>query len=102
MKNKIIIVDIDGTICNSNNSDYKNSIPNYDRISKINQLYEENTIIYWTARGGFSGIDWSELTKKQLNDWGCKFHELRMSKPVYDMWIDDKAENCNAYFGDRV
>lgn len=93
------IVDIDGTICNTSKSDYANSKPIVENIKKINQLYEDgNEVIYWTARGGNSGIDWSELTKQQLKQWGCKFHEIRMNKPVYDVWIDDKAINAEEYF----
>ena len=93
------IVDIDGTICNTPNGTYLNSKPIVENIKKINQLYEEgHEIIYWTARGGNSGIDWSDLTRHQLENWGCKFHELRMGKPVYDIWIDDKAINAEEYF----
>lgn len=93
------IVDIDGTICVTPNGNYLNSKPIAKNVKKINQLYEEgHEIIYWTARGGNSGIDWSELTRHQLEQWGCKFHELRMNKPVYDVWIDDKAINAEEYF----
>jgi len=89
----IYIIDIDHTICDSKNSDYENSIPYKERIEKVNKLYEEgNHIIYWTARGGTSGIDWSNLTEKQLKTWKCKYHELRMNKPVYDVWVDDKSK----------
>jgi hypothetical protein len=92
------IVDIDGTICR-NGGDYPASVPLYDRIEKINRLYDEgHHITYWTARGGNSGIDWSELTAQQLGEWGCKYHELLMKKPVYDLWIDDKAINSEEYF----
>lgn len=88
----IYMVDIDGTICNTTNSDYHNSTPYVERIKHINKLYEEgHTIIYWTARGGNSGIDWSVLTEQQLNEWGCSYHELKMNKPSYDVWVDDKA-----------
>lgn len=48
----------------------------------------------WTARGAKSGIDWHDITKKQLNDWGVKYHNLRLDKPAYDLFIDDKALNC--------
>ena len=37
----IIYVDIDGTICNTENSDYENSKPRYYQIGKINKLYNE-------------------------------------------------------------
>jgi hypothetical protein len=96
---KTYIVDIDNTICISSNSDYANSQPIYERIAKINKLYDDgNTIIYWTARGGNSGIDWTDKTHSQLAAWGCKYNEIRMNKPVYDLWIDDKAINSEEYF----
>jgi hypothetical protein len=87
------IVDIDGTICHNENSDYHNSDPYYNRIEKINDLFMNgHEIIYWTARGGNSGIDWTELTAQQLQSWGCLYNDLRMKKPSYDVWIDDKAD----------
>jgi len=101
----IYIVDIDQTICmtpcvNAKHR-YDLSDPFPQRIDKINKLYDQgHTIIYWTARGSGSGIDWTELTTKQLNDWGCKFHEVRLGKPSYDVWIDDKALNDSEFFFD--
>jgi hypothetical protein len=80
---------------------YDLSDPFPQRIDKINKLYDQgHTIIYWTARGSGSGINWTELTTKQLNDWGCKFHEVRLGKPSYDIWIDDKALNDGEFFFD--
>lgn len=88
----IYIIDIDNTICSDTKSNYPNAVPFKDRIEKINTLFSEgHTIIYWTARGGQSGIDWSDLTRQQLDEWGCLYHELRMRKPSYDVWVDDKA-----------
>jgi len=93
------IVDIDGTICRTVEGDYKRSHPFPERIQKINDLYNSgHHITYWTARGGNSGIDWSDLTKEQLTRWGCLYHELRMRKPVYDVWIDDRAVWSEDYF----
>lgn len=95
----IYVVDIDGTICHTIGSDYDNSRPYTTHIEKINELHDEgHTIIYWTARGMKSGVDHAELTKRQLLEWGCKFTELRMQKPNYDVWIDDKAINALDYF----
>jgi hypothetical protein len=97
----IYVVDIDHTICDNTNSDYPNSVPYTDRIAKINSLYDRgHTIIYWTARGMSSGADWTELTKQQLEQWGVKHHELKMFKPKYDFWIDDKAINSEDFFKD--
>mgnify|MGYP003656615919 FL=1 len=63
----LIRVDIDGTICNITNGEYKLAEPNRENINKINKLYDEgNEIVYWTARGANSGKDWTELTTLQL------------------------------------
>jgi hypothetical protein len=95
----IFMVDIDGTICANSDGDYANSVPYTDRITQINQLYDSgHTVIYWTARGMNSGKDHNELTHKQLSEWGCKCHEIRMRKPVYDVWIDDKAISLKEFF----
>lgn len=97
----IYIVDIDNTICVTENSNYKGSIPIFSRIEYINQLYRDNNIIiYWTARGSNSGIDWKNFTEEQLNEWGCLKHQLIMSKPHYDKWIDDKACDLKLFFNE--
>ena len=90
----IIYVDIDGTICHTENSDYFNSEPRYYQIDKINKLYDEgNEIVYWTARGGTTGINWSKLSKKQLDEWGCKYTRFEfLKKPSWDLFIDDKTK----------
>ena len=90
----IIYVDIDGTICNNTNGAYEDVEPRYEQISKINDLYMEgHEIVYWTARGGTTYIDWSELTKQQLNDWGCKYTRIEtQKKPSWDLLIDDKTK----------
>jgi len=95
----IIRVDIDGTICTNTNGDYELAIPFYNNINKINQLYDEgHTIIYWTARGSRTQIDWTELTKKQLKQWGAKCHDVTLGKPHYDLYVDDKSVNSMNFF----
>ena len=92
-KQKVALVDIDETICfYSGTRRYDLSEPNQDNINKINSLYEAGwKIVYWTARGSRKQIDWTELTTKQLNEWGAKYHELKVNKPFYDVFIEDKA-----------
>lgn len=89
----IYIVDIDNTICTQKyNGEYHKAVPYKDRIDIINKLYDKgHEIIYWTGRGSASKVDYYDLTLNQLKEWGVKFTELRMSKPCYDVWIDDKA-----------
>jgi hypothetical protein len=98
----IYMVDIDGTIFNTVDRDYVNSQPIPERIEHFNKLYDEgHTIKYWTARGSGSGKDWYNLTLTQLQNAGVKFHSFNTGKPSYDLWIDDKAVNVDAYFTDR-
>ena len=90
----LIYIDIDETICiTPEDRDYTNATPINENIAKANKLYDEgNTIVYWTARGTVTKIDWREVTEKQFKDWGVKCHELKFDKP-YDLIIDDKALN---------
>jgi len=94
-----IYVDIDETICFYENRtyinpDYSEAIPNLENIEKIRILYDEgHTITYWTARGSVTGIDWYDVTKQQLDEWGCKYHHLSVGeKPPYDLLICDKTK----------
>ena len=66
----IIYVDIDETICETpENRNYELSTPISQRIKEVNALYDRgHTIVYWTARGTGSGIDWRETTERQFKD----------------------------------
>jgi len=99
MKSQIIFVDIDETICFyeenialDGKKDYTKAIPNLENIRKINDLFDkQNTIIYWTARGSRSGINWYDFTKNQLDSWGAKYTQLRCDKPYYDLFVEDRS-----------
>jgi hypothetical protein len=93
----VIRIDIDETICHSPDvPDYSTSVPIPENITKANKLYDEgNTIIYWTARGQKTGIDWSDTTMKQFAEWGVKYHEIHFDKPYFDLFIDDRNLNVN-------
>ena len=96
----IIRIDIDETICFYDDftsldqtRDYSSAKPNFENISKINKMYDEgHNIIYWTARGSRSGIDWYDFTLDQLKSWNVKFHELYCDKPYYDLFIEDRSK----------
>ena len=63
----IIYVDIDNTICNTENSDYHNSKPRQEQIDKINEY--------------------------QLTNWECKYTRIEtQKKPSYDLFICDKTK----------
>ena len=90
-----IFVDIDETICKYEDvREYPLAIPIQENIDKINRLYDEgNEIIYYTARGSVTGLDWFDLTKEQLATGECKYHHLSVGeKPHYDLLICDKTK----------
>jgi hypothetical protein len=93
-------VDIDETICFyekevplDGKKDYSLAVPNFHNIAQINKLYDAgHTITYWTARGSRSGIDWTDFTKKQLDSWHAKYHNVCCDKPYYDLFIEDRSK----------
>jgi len=96
----IYCFDIDGTICSSvQESTYIEARPHAYVIGEINRLYDGgNFIKIVTGRGSVSGKDHTELTRRQLEEWGVKYHELIMNtKPHADLFIDDRAINIDAW-----
>ena len=103
------VFDIDGTICTNTDGNYKEAQPFLDRINKINDLYDDgNTIIFLTARGmgrtnNSTALAYNlfyEFTKKQLQTWGAKHHNLFLGKPSGDIYIDDKGAKDVEFFTD--
>jgi len=96
----IIYVDVDETVCQSpEDRDYSKAVPIKKNIKKINELYYNgHMIVYWTARGTTTGVDWTETTVSQLKKWGAKFHDVRLGKPHFDLYICDKSINSETYF----
>ena len=104
MKKKICF-DLDGTLCTNTWGKYENAKPIEDAIKKVNELYDNNfEIIIFTAR--YMGVnnentedaykDGFQITKKQIEEWGIKYHNLILGKPTYDILIDDKSINYNS------
>lgn len=102
MKKKTFCFDIDNTICKTIRSNYSMSIPNKKAIKLINDLYAKgHTIKILTAR--YMGRNQDDIKKankqgykktlNQLNRWGLKFHKLFISKPHFDIFVDDKSLN---------
>ena len=92
-------IDLDNTLCLTQNSDYVNSTPIEERIRYVNELKKNgHHITIWTARGATSGIDHYELTNSQLKQWGVEYDNLLMGKPDYDVYIDDKSFNVDTHW----
>tara|TARA_B100000683_G_C12508914_1_gene560025 strand:+ start:8844 stop:9161 length:318 start_codon:yes stop_codon:yes gene_type:complete len=96
-----IFVDIDETIFKTKGMNYEDSKPIQKNIDIVNKLYNDgHEITMWTARGSGSGLDWTEVTTKQLKNFGVKYHSLKFGKPVFDLFIDDKVINTERFFND--
>jgi uncharacterized HAD superfamily protein len=95
----IYCIDIDGTVC-SHEKNYTEAKPYPERIAKINKLYDSgHTILFDSARGSTTGIDWKEITEKQLHKWGVKYHHLRTGHKLNaDVFVDDKGINDKDFF----
>ena len=101
---KTICFDLDGVICTNTWGEYSKAKPYEDAILKINDLYNKGVkIIIYTSRymGRYNsdvekvynhGFD---FTKKQIDDWGLRYHKLLLGKPSYDIIVDDKSFNYN-------
>lgn len=91
------VFDIDGVIAlKREDLDYGQALPNERMIAIVNRLYDMgNRIVLFTARGYVTGIDWKETTERQMEQWGVKYHELKMGKPNADFYIDDKFLDMN-------
>lgn len=93
----IIYVDIDGSICTQDGINYESAQPIPERIEKINKLFDRgHKIVYYTARGTGTGKDLKVETANQLREWGVKYHGLEFGKPLYDLFIDDRAINARS------
>ena len=90
-----VYVDIDGTICTqAKDGNYGEAEPLPERIAEVNRYYDlGHTVVYWTARGTETGIDWRSVTEAQLARWGVRYHRLEFGKPAFDLLIDDRARN---------
>tara|TARA_R110002126_G_scaffold116875_6_gene256536 strand:+ start:15686 stop:15979 length:294 start_codon:yes stop_codon:yes gene_type:complete len=95
----IYCFDLDGTLCSNTYGDYEKAKPFNKRIEEVNTLYENNHIIIDTARGKTTGIDWYDITTKQLEKWGVNYHELFVGNKINaDLFIDDKGINDKIFF----
>jgi hypothetical protein len=90
--------DIDGTVCTITDGRYDEAKPYPEIIGEINRLYDAgHRIVFHTARGSQTRIDWQSVTERQLKDWNVKYHELVFGKPSADLYIDDKGINVHRW-----
>ena len=87
-----VCCDLDGVIAAKTlENDYSKAYPMENNIRILNALYERGFhIVLFTARGYKTGLDWQEVTVRQMQEWKVHYHELLFGKPDADIYIDDK------------
>lgn len=85
-------IDIDGTLCTNTWGEYERAEPRQAMIDWVRRLHAAgHEIVLFTARGSTTGVDWRDLTTRQIAAWGVPFHDLRFGKPEADVYVDDRA-----------
>jgi len=89
-----IFVGVDDVLCMSADSNYGEAVPLIDNIVKINALFDAgHKIIIWTSRGSLDQMNYWNLTKKQLDEWGVKYTDVGVGKPHYDVMFCSRAHS---------
>jgi hydroxymethylpyrimidine pyrophosphatase-like HAD family hydrolase len=87
--NKTILLDIDGFLLEEKPTFEKCLAKPLKDAAKLTEdlTFSGYTVILWTARG------WAEykMTVQQLNDYGFRYNELLMGKPIALIYADDKS-----------
>jgi hypothetical protein len=104
-KQKLFLIDIDGTICDDIMNEDSHLYPDANVYPKaleiINKWYDEgNVITFFTARETKD----REVTLQWLDKHGFKYHGLVMDKPrIQDeqeyVWIDNRKVRAVTYLG---
>ncbi len=100
---KKIIIDLDDTICITDNGDYKNSKPKYDIIEKIKEYkYKGFKIVIYTSRNmrthngniGLINVKTLPIILSWLEKYNVPYDEVIVGKPwpsFGGFYVDDKA-----------
>ena len=69
------------------------------KLTNLHKKYDEgHHIQFFSSRGTKSKIDWFKFTLDQLDDWGVKYHSVKLGKPDNDLFIDDKGINNEEWY----
>lgn len=97
---KVLCVDVDDTICFTQNRDYERSVPNQIVINKLREARAKGwTIILHTARGQGRSNNRIALVADEVMDeiesfcerFDVPYDSIVLDKPLAIAYIDDKA-----------
>lgn len=94
---KTLVVDFDGTISEEGARAYADALPNNRMICALRKAYAQGWRIMVDTARGYGSHDSErqrclELTKKQLDEWGCPYDTLRVGVKIAGAYyIDDRS-----------
>lgn len=95
-----IVVDLDGVICTEEKTFDRALAKEIDgaRDALVGWRIAGHTVTIYTARS------WAEyrMTSEWLKDHRMPYDILMMGKPVYDVWIDDRAIRFTGWDSVRI
>jgi len=89
-KGKVILVDLDGTLCNGEAwtvFDCLNALPKQKIINKVNRAYQSNFIVIYTARRDRL----IPATLQWLRRNNVMYHAISNHKCSADIYVENKA-----------
>lgn len=92
MKKLTLAFDLDNTLVQNGTqkNHYLDAEPIQEMIDLVNMLYDEGHVVFlFTSRSYYHGQKEQEDCLR--NQMGIKFHYLVMGKPLYDIFVDDRA-----------
>ena len=107
-RDNIYCIDIDGTLTEPHDGSPWDAVPRMDRISRVNEWYDNGYTIYLMTARGFihstsrypqditsqqaeADYHCRSRTEAQLKKWGVKYHKLFFGKPRANKYIDDRG-----------
>ena len=83
------LIDIDGTVLTQQKPDeFEKARPLVGAVEAVNAFYDAgHQVVFYTNRN----YRYMQMTIRQLQQFGFKFHHISFSKPHGDVIIDDRA-----------
>jgi CMP-N,N'-diacetyllegionaminic acid synthase len=88
-----LVCDLDGVVFSRVvDGDYSSALPITPMVNTLLRLLDDGlTIVFHSARGSSTGIDWYPITRSHLDELGFSICPLFLGKPNGDFYLDDRS-----------
>lgn len=100
LSERVVLVDLDGTLCEGNSwtrEECLKAAPKEEMIKKVNEAYQKNFIVIYTARRDEN----IPATLEWLRRNNVRFHAFSNQKTAGDVLIDDIAIRPEEFLYER-